>query len=209
MCAVGCPHVAPALRTAVHAITLNFLAASRSPTKALPSAASVATRCVPCLAYLAVEADQPHARTSLAALFWPDQPESLALGNLPGPGAPAHRTRGRCRRAAARHPPQRAAARRRPGCDQLYAPGRQQRRRRPGGCRRALSWRVPGRLWPGGLRCLRGVVAAHSERLLQLALSALERLADLHLAAAHTALPLMPPAVSCCSTPGARRPTAS
>lgn len=34
------------------------------------------------LAYLAVEADRPHARATLAALFWPDQPERLALANL-------------------------------------------------------------------------------------------------------------------------------
>jgi hypothetical protein len=34
------------------------------------------------LAYLAVEADRPHARATLAALFWPEQPDALALGNL-------------------------------------------------------------------------------------------------------------------------------
>ncbi len=34
------------------------------------------------LAYLAVEADRPHQRRKLAALLWPDLPESTALGNL-------------------------------------------------------------------------------------------------------------------------------
>jgi len=34
------------------------------------------------LAYLAVEADRPHRRVSLAALLWPDQPEHVALQNL-------------------------------------------------------------------------------------------------------------------------------
>jgi DNA-binding SARP family transcriptional activator/predicted ATPase len=34
------------------------------------------------LAYLAVEANRPHARAALAALFWPDQPDALALRNL-------------------------------------------------------------------------------------------------------------------------------
>ena len=34
------------------------------------------------LAYLAVEADQPHRREKLAALLWPDMPEATARGNL-------------------------------------------------------------------------------------------------------------------------------
>jgi DNA-binding SARP family transcriptional activator/predicted ATPase len=34
------------------------------------------------LAYLAVESDRPHPRTALAALFWPDQRDELALRNL-------------------------------------------------------------------------------------------------------------------------------
>src|SRR5262245_23208144 len=34
------------------------------------------------LAYLAVEADRPHARAAIAALLWPDQPDELALRNL-------------------------------------------------------------------------------------------------------------------------------
>lgn len=34
------------------------------------------------LAYLAVEAGRPHARSSLAALLWPDQPQAAALNNL-------------------------------------------------------------------------------------------------------------------------------
>jgi DNA-binding SARP family transcriptional activator len=34
------------------------------------------------LAYLAVEAQRPHRRRKLAALFWPDQPRSQALQNL-------------------------------------------------------------------------------------------------------------------------------
>jgi DNA-binding SARP family transcriptional activator/predicted ATPase len=34
------------------------------------------------LAYLAVEANRPHARAALAALFWPEQPDELALRNL-------------------------------------------------------------------------------------------------------------------------------
>lgn len=34
------------------------------------------------LAYLAVESDRPHRRESLAALFWPERPDSVALGSL-------------------------------------------------------------------------------------------------------------------------------
>ena len=34
------------------------------------------------LAYLATEAGRPHARDTIAALFWPDQPNELALRNL-------------------------------------------------------------------------------------------------------------------------------
>lgn len=34
------------------------------------------------LAYLAIEADRPHARAVLTALLWPDQPEAAALRNL-------------------------------------------------------------------------------------------------------------------------------
>ena len=34
------------------------------------------------LAYLAVEADRPHRREALAALFWPDMPDVQARSNL-------------------------------------------------------------------------------------------------------------------------------
>src|SRR5262249_45821806 len=34
------------------------------------------------LAYLASEAERSHERANLAALFWPDQPDELALSNL-------------------------------------------------------------------------------------------------------------------------------
>ena len=34
------------------------------------------------LAYLAVEPDQPHRREKLAALLWPEMPESAARGSL-------------------------------------------------------------------------------------------------------------------------------
>lgn len=34
------------------------------------------------LAYLAVEGDRPHARSSLATLLWPNMPDDAALGNL-------------------------------------------------------------------------------------------------------------------------------
>ncbi|MCX6032066.1 MAG: winged helix-turn-helix domain-containing protein, partial [Chloroflexi bacterium] len=34
------------------------------------------------LAYLALEADRPHRRETLAALFWPEQPENQSLQNL-------------------------------------------------------------------------------------------------------------------------------
>src|SRR5919202_4315708 len=34
------------------------------------------------LAYLAVEGDRPHSRSSLATLLWPDVPDDGALGNL-------------------------------------------------------------------------------------------------------------------------------
>src|SRR5579872_3986592 len=34
------------------------------------------------LAYLAVEADQPHTRSKLAGLLWPEQPEEQALASL-------------------------------------------------------------------------------------------------------------------------------
>ena len=34
------------------------------------------------LAYVAMEADRPHRRDSLAALLWPDWPDREARGNL-------------------------------------------------------------------------------------------------------------------------------
>ena len=34
------------------------------------------------LAYLAIERDYPHARSTLCALLWPDMPETTALQNL-------------------------------------------------------------------------------------------------------------------------------
>jgi DNA-binding SARP family transcriptional activator len=34
------------------------------------------------LAYLAIEADHPHAHAALAALLWAEQPDELALRNL-------------------------------------------------------------------------------------------------------------------------------
>ena len=34
------------------------------------------------LAYLAVEADRPHRRETLAGLLWPEWPDRDALGNL-------------------------------------------------------------------------------------------------------------------------------
>ena len=34
------------------------------------------------LAYLAVEADRPHPRTTLACLLWPERPDCDALANL-------------------------------------------------------------------------------------------------------------------------------
>ena len=34
------------------------------------------------LAYLAVESDRPHARATLAGLFWPEPPDDQALRNL-------------------------------------------------------------------------------------------------------------------------------
>ncbi len=46
-----------------------------------PSPALRPTRCA-LLAYLAVEAARPHARRTLAALLWPDQPDSVALSAL-------------------------------------------------------------------------------------------------------------------------------
>ena len=34
------------------------------------------------LAYLAIEADRPHRRETLATLLWPDQPQTTSLMNL-------------------------------------------------------------------------------------------------------------------------------
>lgn len=57
------------------------------------------------LAYLAVEADRPHRRESLAALLWPEQPEARALQNL-------RQALSRLRRALGETPPQNSKARR-------------------------------------------------------------------------------------------------
>ena len=66
----------------MHAITLNLLGSFQVTSKGILVSHFRGDKVRGLLAYLAVEADRPHARAALAALFWPDQPDSLALGNL-------------------------------------------------------------------------------------------------------------------------------
>jgi predicted ATPase/DNA-binding SARP family transcriptional activator len=66
----------------VDAITLNFLGGFQVSSTGNSVSRIRGDKIRGLLAYLAVEADRPHARATLAALFWPDQPDTLALGNL-------------------------------------------------------------------------------------------------------------------------------
>ncbi len=64
------------------AITLNFLGGFQVTSRGNEVSHFRGDKVRGLLAYLAVEADQPHARATLAALFWPNQPDNLALANL-------------------------------------------------------------------------------------------------------------------------------
>src|SRR5215207_9440994 len=66
----------------MHAITLNLLASFQVTSNGTAISHFRGDKVRGLRAYLAVESDRPHARAALAALFWPDQPDSLALGNL-------------------------------------------------------------------------------------------------------------------------------
>lgn len=64
------------------ALTLQFLGAFEVRIDAATVARFRSTKVRALLAYLAVEADRPHQRASLAALLWPNQADALALNNL-------------------------------------------------------------------------------------------------------------------------------
>src|SRR4051812_36099231 len=63
-------------------LTLSFLGAFRAFFDDIPLVPLRSARIQGLLAYLALEAGQPHTRESLAALFWPDEPEAVARQNV-------------------------------------------------------------------------------------------------------------------------------
>lgn len=63
-------------------LTLSFLGPFQAGIDSLPVKGFESDKVRALLAYLVVEAGQPHRRDSLAALFWPEQPQETALKNL-------------------------------------------------------------------------------------------------------------------------------
>lgn len=63
-------------------LTLSFLGSFHASTAREPRLKFESDKARALLAYLAVEQARPHERSSLAALFWPEQPDRLALRNL-------------------------------------------------------------------------------------------------------------------------------
>ena len=64
------------------ALSLSLLGTYGVTLHGAPAAGIESDRVRALLAYLAVESDRPHRRQVLAALLWPDRPESRARGNL-------------------------------------------------------------------------------------------------------------------------------
>lgn len=63
-------------------ITLTFLGTWRVAREGMPVTRFRGDKVRALLAYLATEADRPHARTSLAGLLWPERSDDVALRNL-------------------------------------------------------------------------------------------------------------------------------
>ncbi len=184
----GLPHAALDLLNVVHAITLNLLGGFEVAHNGSPVSRFRGDKVRGLLAYLAVEADRPHARTSLAALFWPEQPDALALGNLSQALARLRTALGADAAAplhATRHSVQWL-----PGGDLDVTSFT-----RLAGSSAAADLEAAAALYRGEFLAGFGLAGCDAfeewllltrERLLQLALSVLERLADLSLAAARS-----------------------
>jgi predicted ATPase/DNA-binding SARP family transcriptional activator len=63
-------------------LALSFLGAPLIALDQTPSTAPMTAKAQALLAYLAIEADRPHRREALAALFWPDLAQDAARNNL-------------------------------------------------------------------------------------------------------------------------------
>lgn len=63
-------------------LVLSFLGPFQATLDGQPASEFESNKVRALLAYLAIEADRPHARESLAGLLWPDYPERSALANL-------------------------------------------------------------------------------------------------------------------------------
>src|SRR4051794_1279826 len=63
-------------------LTLRFFGPFQADLNGAPLSQLRSTRIQALLAYLAVEAQHAHTRDSLAALFWPDEAETVAKQNL-------------------------------------------------------------------------------------------------------------------------------
>src|SRR5215213_3340467 len=63
-------------------LTLTFLGSFQATLDGVPIARFRSDKVRALLAYLALEPERPHTRTSLCGLLWPDQPDEAALHNL-------------------------------------------------------------------------------------------------------------------------------
>lgn len=63
-------------------LSLSFLGTFQVTLEATPITAFVSDKARALLAYLAVDADRPHRRESLASLFWPERPQHAAHNSL-------------------------------------------------------------------------------------------------------------------------------
>src|SRR5215213_9242180 len=63
-------------------LALTFLGAFQVERDGVPVTRFHSDKVRALLAYLATEADRPHARATLAALLWPEQADAAALRNL-------------------------------------------------------------------------------------------------------------------------------
>jgi DNA-binding SARP family transcriptional activator len=195
----------------VHVITLNLLGSFQVTSQGTAISHFRGDKVRGLLAYLTVEADRPHTRAALAALFWPDQPDSLALGNLSQALARLRAALG-ADGAAQLHATRHSVA---------WLPGSAvdvATFTRLATSSAAADLEVAAALYGGeflagfgleGCEAFEEWLLLTRERLQQLALTALERLADLRLAAARQVTPPPPPAARSPSTPGAKRPIAS
>ena len=75
------PRNVPRMATLVR-LSLSLLGAFQAALEGEPVTGFRSTKVRALLAYLATESDRPHRRETLAALFWPEQPERVARSNL-------------------------------------------------------------------------------------------------------------------------------